>query len=131
MVVESRTAPSLFGDLESCCDFGVGQSSSEHLQDIALSLSQRRECTPCPAWSGPSNEILDQPPRDAWSDQRVAARRGSDAGEEKFVADVFEHESARTGSDRLVDELVAIEGGEHHPFTGRFLLRFSAPNARP
>jgi len=32
-------------------------------------------------------------------------------GEEKFVGDVFEHESARTASDRLVDELLAIEGG--------------------
>src|SRR5205823_3171466 len=59
-----------------------------------------------------AHELLDQPPRDGRSEQRLAGGDYAHGLRELLWADVLEQKTARAGLHRLVDVLVEIESGE-------------------
>ena len=61
---------------------------------------------------GPLGELLDQPARDAWREQRLAGRDDAHRGEQLVGQRVLEQETAGACTQRAVDVLVEIERGE-------------------
>src|SRR5205814_65567 len=68
---------------------------------------------------GASAELFDEATRDRGSDQRVALDHLADRIGQLPAANVLEQEPARAALHRLVDVLVAVEGGEDEHAGGR------------
>ena len=74
-----------------------------------------------------AHEVLDQAPRERRGEQRVAGGHDAHGVDQLLAADVLQQEAARAGLHRLVDVLVAVEGGEHQHPRGAAAVGHQAP----
>ena len=95
---------------EFVSELGVGLSARDELQHLELAGREvvelgwgRRERT--------VDETFDQPARDGWRDQGVAARDGLHCLDELIAPGVLEQEATRARAQRLENVLVQVEGG--------------------
>ncbi len=120
-----------FADEELLRDFRVGAAARDQLQHLELASGQLLEVGRKRADRGgrAPDELLDHAARDRRGQQCVAARDCPDPGDQLLGRDVLEQEAARTHSERVVDVLVHVEGGEHHDLR-RGALRLEEPARR-
>jgi signal transduction histidine kinase len=97
-------------------DFGVGESARDVAQDVELAGREVRQLLRyAVAWRRAPDELLDEPPRDRRSNERLAAGDDADGVDELVARSALENEAARARLHRLVDVFVLVERRQDEP----------------
>ena len=94
-------------------ELGVGKAAGDEPENVPLTVGELVELGSSFRWQRrPIREVGDQPAGNAGREQRVARGDHPDRGQQLGKGAALQRESARSGSHRLEDILIKVEGGE-------------------
>ena len=121
----------VLADDEARGDLGVREALGEEPQHLELArreLGERR-------WRGgrrAARELVDQAAGDGRGEERASLGDDLDRGQQPLLGRILEQEPARAGAQRVVDDVVEVEGREHEDARARLVDddRVASPRSR-